>query len=133
MGSKPKYCKCGHEKTKHKGKSKLSFAFYCRDCPCSSYLNKNRPFKSDYAVVAFSVVFAAFFVILSYVLIAETDPTLAGIENHPVDMTNGEMHKIIVLLIVLGNIFFVSWFTISPILDLIYYKKRREFPIKDEL
>lgn len=47
----PKICKCGHFIESHirkrKLNQKLKLTGFCESCPCTNYLNRKRPDKSD--------------------------------------------------------------------------------------
>ena len=130
--SKLNYCKCGHEKEMHKGKSKLSIATYCRQCPCSSYMNRKRPFKSDYVFTGFSIVVAAAILIASFVFLTEADPAMQGKQNMTMTFTLGQLHEIMILVFVMINVFMLSWLVADPILDILHARKRKEFPLDDK-
>lgn len=132
MGSKQKICKCGHDKSFHKGESKLSFSNHCRECPCSSYLNRNRPDKTDYFTTFFLVGIAVGFMILMPMMLNESDPALKGVENELANLTNGELHEIMSVLLLAFGVLMLFWFVVDPLLTLIFQKKRQTFPIKDE-
>lgn len=131
--SKVKYCKCGHEKNQHKKKnSKLPVTSYCRECPCSLYLNRKLPDKLSYVSTILTVGLFAFFMIISYVMITGSDPALTGIEDQIISITIGEIHKILFLIVVAINIAFLFWFVLDPIFEIINAKKRPEFPIVEK-
>lgn len=132
MGSKVKICKCGHNSTQHKGKSKLSFTTWCRECPCSSYLNRKRPDKSDYILMLFSLGLAVFFVSISMLMLNASDPTITGTENDLITFTVGGIYNIIKIIIIGVNVLVVTWLVIDPITDIIAAKRRRTFPAVDD-
>lgn len=131
MGSKPKVCKCGHDKALHKGKSKLSIATYCRQCPCSSYLNRKRPDKMDYVSLVIISIISALLISVSVVFVMEADPAMTGTENDPVTFTKGELYDLLYLFLVGTNLFFVFWFVLDPLFDVMQMRKRKEFPTSD--
>ena len=130
--SKLKYCKCGHEKEMHQGKSKLAFATYCRECPCSSYLNRKLPDKASYAFTIFSVLFGVFFLIALCILTIQSDPALEGKQNQTITVTLGEVHDILGLVFFFIGIYIFIISIIDPIAEISHAKKRKEFPLNDK-
>lgn len=134
MGSKEKICKCGHKKESHKKNpdSKLSFATYCRNCACNSYLNRNKPFKSDIFATIVMVATFIVFLVTSVVLLYELELIIEPIKDMPSHFTNGELYELLTILLFGLNAFLFTWFVVSPILTDYSNKKRIKFPIKDE-
>lgn len=134
MGSETKYCKCGHDKKLHKKNpdSKLSFATFCRECPCSSYLNRKRPDKSDYASTYMLVGLGIFLMAWLLIFLPSFDPALEGIADKPSNLTNGELHEIISVFLLAFGVLMLFWFVVDPLLTLAFQKNRKTFPIKDE-
>jgi hypothetical protein len=130
--SKVKYCKCGHEKTLHKNpKSKYTLATYCRQCPCSSYLNRKLPDKASYAFTIFSIIIGMCFLITIWVLTIQSDPALEGRENDTITFTLGQLHEILVLGFLIITLYMFIILIIGPIFEISNMKKRKEFPISD--
>ena len=94
-------------------------------------MNRKKPFKSDYVFTVITVGMAALIMIMSFVILTETDPALTGNENIIV-LTSGELHEIIILVFVMINMFMIVWFVIDPIIDILHTKKRPEFPLDDK-
>lgn len=132
MGAKEKFCKCGHKKDSHKDKNKkITVSNHCRKCPCSEYKNRKRPDNADYAFVIFMIGFTIFFAVASYILIAESDPSIHGTEEKLVTFTLGEIHSILALIFLLIGIYFLFCFVIDPILELFQLKKRPAYPVDE--
>lgn len=129
--SKPKFCKCGHNKKYHKH-GNFSVSSHCDVCQCSSYLNRDRPNKTDYAMMLIGFVFAFAIAIISIVAVIGINPELAGTENETVVLRAGELYIALVLII----IFFVSlimlWCVLDPVLAIMSAKKRRKFEMDDK-
>lgn len=125
-GSKTKFCKCGHEKTLH-NKSIFSFNTCCELCACSSFMNKNRPTKTDYVFLYACVSLGIILVSASVLFLVYTDPSLNGTENETIVFSLGQIHSLMSLVFVFFIVFFISWLVIDPFIDIMRMKKRRDF------
>lgn len=124
-----KICKCGHDKKLHKH-GKISWSNHCDKCRCSNYKNRKFPGKFEYGFMIFSIGFTAFFMILSIGLIVDSDPAIDGKQNEMVNLTLGELHTIVIILLIGVNVYFIFNFAIDPVLEIIHSRKRPEFPIE---
>lgn len=134
MGSsKEKICKCGHNKDLHPGKkSIISLSTQCSKCPCSSYMNRDLPKKSDYIYVYLSVGLGIFFIVLSAFIISDVDPAKTETQNEIISFTLGEIYHFITLIFLIISIYLFFNLILSPILDLLSAKKRNTFPSGDQ-
>lgn len=131
--SKPKFCKCGHNKEMHKDKkSKFSFATDCSVCPCSSYMNRKMPDKSSYFFMIVAISMGVLIIGISAVVLIEANPEITGMQDKPINMTIGQMYGIMKILFLAVAIFFLMWFIIDPILAVLHERKRRIFPIDEK-
>lgn len=130
-----KYCKCGHTRTLHKKnpKSRWQNPRICNNCPCSKYLNRNRPDKLDKLGAMLGPLTAILFTILViYTISLQYYSVTEEERNAPVnlDITNGEFHFILYLMLVLV----VLWFgdiLFTPLEIYLKNRKRRNWPIEN--
>ena len=123
--SKPKICKCGHNRDKH-FKKYLHYES-CDKCPCDDYLRRDKPHLGD-------KIFAVYGVIMIVVLWGTFGATwwmindlnnLEGEEN--IDMTSNEFGELM-LIMLFGFFLFFTILTLPFIPEYFREKRRRTYP-----
>jgi hypothetical protein len=99
----------------------------CERCPCSSYLNRNRPFKSDKAFVILGVFLIGLLTCLALSpFITYTEEQL----NKPVELTADVLFTILATFVLLACVCGIYPLYITP-----YFaaKKRKSYPVEEQL
>ena len=85
----------------------------------------------DYVSLVIISIISALLISVSVVFVMEADPAMTGTENDPVTFTKGELYDLLYLFLVGTNLFFVFWFVLDPLFDVMQMRKRKEFPTSD--
>jgi len=128
-----KYCKCGHDSKLHKKNpnSKWSEHTYCRKCPCTEYLNRDRPNKTSYIFMIAAISLGILLVTISTIVLIEANPEITQTGDTEITFTLNEIYGFLQLLFLISFIFFFFWFIVDPIIEVLSEKKRRKFPIDE--
>ena len=124
---KPKICKCGHSNNTHKKKNKSLLTSYCRECQCSSYMNRIHPTKGDkLAALILPIIFV---ILTSIVLILWSIGSNLLLENSETKTVPLELFlNIIFAIMIIGIVILGGVLVSDPIVEYIEMK-RPSFPI----
>lgn len=125
--SEEKICKCGHMMDSHIKKRKLSqklkITGYCEHCPCTLYMNRNRPDKIDKILCILGSGLLAMFIFAGCTTIMISDQA-KGME--PIKLPAD------VVLVLTGVLIFIGGIYITPTtFEYFDLKERKSWPVSE--
>lgn len=110
-----------------------SNATFCRNCPCNSYMNRNRPTKFDVSFMIFCVSLFVVAAIFAWFAMSELAFSLEGHEDEAMTLfTKGEFFGLLTILFFGLALLMFGWLVLDPVLLIFSQKRRRKFPVKDD-
>lgn len=74
---------------------------------------------------------ALFIAVFSIILLAESNPALTASEETTITFTLGQLYSFVTLLFILVNVWILSYFILSPVIEIVSSRKRKKYPLSD--
>lgn len=126
VSSKPKICKCGHDKKSH---GKL-FSTQCNLCECSDYLNRNHPNKFDYIYAFVSIGMFSAVIALMFLGFNEIQSDAVSNNVKSITLSIDTYFSILFGTILIASVLLFFSFIFEPLFDLVRASKRKSFDVK---
>jgi len=111
--------------------SKLKLTGACLNCPCTDYMDRNRPYKSDKLLAVLMPIFFFFFVGLTIIFYIEFQSLTEEQKNTNAEITTEIFLTFMFIMLLLVIVFLSSGLLENPISEYRTAKNRRNYPIAE--